>query len=81
MKQHREYGQFLRNKYGDFLSQYYNAQEVKARATDFDRTLMSSYSLLSGLYPPTDFQVFDETLKWQPIPVHTTEAPFDSVKH
>jgi hypothetical protein len=80
MMQHREFGKYLRETYRDFLSEYYNRNEVFARSTDYDRTLMSSYSLLSGLYPPKDYQIFDKTLIWQPITVHTTDKSTDMVR-
>ena len=79
MKQHEQYGQFLRQRYDYFLSSYYNRNQVYARSTDYDRTLMSTYSLLSGLFPPKDFQAFDPELDWQPIAVHTTDSPTDPV--
>lgn len=81
MKQHLLFGQYLRNRYNDTLSTYYNRNQVFARSTDYDRTLMSTYSLLSGLYPPQDYQKFDETLNdWQPIAVHTTDKSTDMVR-
>jgi hypothetical protein len=79
MSQHRQFGQYLRNRYPDFLNKFYNRNEVYARSTDYDRTLMSSYSLLSGLFPPQDYQKFDGNLIWQPITVHTTDANSDMV--
>jgi hypothetical protein len=80
MMQHREFGKYLRDTYRDFLNEYYNRNEVFARSTDYDRTLMSSYSLLSGLYPPKDYQIFDKNLTWQPITVHTTDKSTDMVR-
>jgi len=79
MQQHHKYGQFLRNYYANFLDDIYNKNKVTIRSTDFDRTLMSAYSLLSGLYPPKDFQIFDENINWQPIAVHTTDVKNDMV--
>ena len=79
MQQHREFGKYLRTIYGDFLNKFYDRNQVNARSTDYDRTLMSTYSLLSGLYPPVEYQKFDEGLNWQPITVHTTDKMTDRV--
>lgn len=40
---------------------------------------MSAYSNLAGLYPPTEGEMFDPSLKWQPIPVHTRPEKEDNV--
>jgi hypothetical protein len=79
MKQHRQFGLFLRAQYSNFLSKYYDHSQVFARSTDYDRTLMSTYSLLSGLYEPIGYQKFDKNLDWQPIPVHTTNGTTDNI--
>lgn len=47
--------------------------------TDIDRTLMSAAAILSGLFPPTGGQVWNENLLWQPIPVHTVPKSLDYV--
>ncbi|XP_063045117.1 lysosomal acid phosphatase isoform X2 [Engraulis encrasicolus] len=71
MKQHYELGQMLRKRYNGFLSDHYNRYEIHVRSTDYDRTLMSAEANLAGLYPPNNTQVFEESVLWQPIPVHT----------
>uniref|UniRef100_H3AQL7 acid phosphatase n=1 Tax=Latimeria chalumnae TaxID=7897 RepID=H3AQL7_LATCH len=71
MQQHYEFGQFLRERYADFLNSTYNQQEVYIRSTDFDRTLMSAQVNLAGLYPPRGQQVWNSNVLWQPIPIHT----------
>uniref|UniRef100_A0AAY4B471 Lysosomal acid phosphatase n=1 Tax=Denticeps clupeoides TaxID=299321 RepID=A0AAY4B471_9TELE len=71
MKQHYELGQALRQRYQGFLSEDYSRYEISVRSTDYDRTLMSALANLAGIYPPNGSQVFDPSLRWQPIPVHT----------
>ncbi len=80
MKQHFDFGKFIRSRYSTFLNKYYNLKRAVIRSTDYDRTLMSAYSLLNGLYPPEDFQVWNNESQWQPIPVHTTSKYNDMVK-
>ena len=41
---------FIKNRYYSFLSKEYNRNELYARSTDFDRTLISAQAFLSGLY-------------------------------
>jgi hypothetical protein len=75
MQQHNEFGKFLRARYNEsFLGMYYDRNRVYVRSTDYDRTIMSAQSLLSGLYPPVDYQLWSNEIKWQPVPVHTNDA-------
>jgi len=53
--------------------------QVHVRCTDFDRTLMSAYSNLAGMFPAEGSQVWNEKLLWQPIPVHTIPQEMDYV--
>lgn len=76
MLQHYELGKYLRSRYIDgnpyqLLNASYNRSEVHIRSTDYDRTLMSAYSNLAGLYPPAGAQLWNKDIPWQPIPVHT----------
>ena len=73
------FGQFLRNRYADFFDTIYNKNKVYVRSTDFDRTLMTAQCLLAGLYSPVDYQVWNDSIKWQPIPVHTSDVKNDLV--
>ncbi|XP_044260895.1 prostatic acid phosphatase-like [Tribolium madens] len=79
-KQHHfQLGQWLRQRYGGFLSPHYSERDFYIRSTDVDRTLMSAEANLAGLYPPKADQVWDPTLPWQPIPVHTTPELEDNL--
>uniref|UniRef100_A0A8C8ALD1 acid phosphatase n=1 Tax=Otus sunia TaxID=257818 RepID=A0A8C8ALD1_9STRI len=70
MKQLFELGQYMRKRYSNFLNSTYNRQEFYIQSTDYDRTIMSAQSYLSGLFPPTSSQIWNPELLWQPIPVH-----------
>ncbi|VEN54508.1 unnamed protein product [Callosobruchus maculatus] len=72
-------GQWLRKRYNSLLSPMYNVNEIYVRSTDLERTLMSAYANLAGLYPPQDFQVWNDGINWQPIPVHTIPRKIDDV--
>ncbi|KAJ8972001.1 hypothetical protein NQ314_000432 [Rhamnusium bicolor] len=77
--EHLELGRWLRNRYQDFLPALYSEKDIYVRSSDVDRTLMSAESNLAGLYPPVSKQVWDQDIKWQPIPIHTTSEKEDAV--
>lgn len=76
--QHYKFGQWLRGRYDeDFLPKRYSENNIYVRSTDYDRTIASAQCNLAGLYPPTGDQVWNKTIKWQPIPVHNVPAAND----
>ena len=79
MSQHYEYGKYLRDRYAKFLDPLYDRNKVFVRSTNIDRTLMSANAMLAGLFPPTDYQKFNEKLNWQPIPIHTNDYNTDPI--
>jgi len=48
-------------------------------SSDEERCLMSAESNLAGLYPPTPQEMWNSTLNWQPIPIHTKPRFEDKV--
>ena len=66
-----ELGGFLRRRYAGFLSPLYHSNYTHVESSDVDRTLMSAQVNLAALYPPQGRDVWNATLPWQPIPVHT----------
>lgn len=80
MNQEFKLGVALRARYVEqthLLPRQYNANTMTVRSTDFNRTLMSAASLLSGLYPLGTGQHLDGAKQFalpqgfQPIPIHT----------
>lgn len=72
-RQELNLGQLFRNLYItklNFLSPSYKRTELYVRSTSIDRALMSAYSVLAGLYPPSSGE-WSTDIGWQPIPVHT----------
>eukprot|EP01094_Clydonella_sp_ATCC50884_P003924 TRINITY_DN1302_c0_g1_i1.p1 TRINITY_DN1302_c0_g1~~TRINITY_DN1302_c0_g1_i1.p1 ORF type:complete len:480 (+),score=148.57 TRINITY_DN1302_c0_g1_i1:136-1575(+) len=85
MHQLYELGQWLRSKYVDelgFLPDTYSHFDMQCRATDTDRTLISSEGLLLGLYPngPSLLEHPEQEAlpcHFQPVPVHTVPTQQD----
>ncbi|KAF5921869.1 hypothetical protein HPG69_013043 [Diceros bicornis minor] len=51
--------------------------QVYIRSTDVDRTLMSAMTNLAALFPPEGISIWNPSLPWQPIPVHTVPCSED----
>lgn len=72
-------GKALRLTYNDFLGKYYYPNEVEAYSTDYNRTKMSLQLVLAGLFPPTESQIWEKQLPWQPIPFNYNPKYHDKV--
>jgi len=87
MNQQNELGFELRKRYIDkfkLLSPKYVNNEIYARSTDFNRTIQSAESLLSGLYPLGLGPVLTNgtpalPAAYQPIPIRTLPVPLDNL--
>ncbi|XP_077608409.1 prostatic acid phosphatase isoform X3 [Crocuta crocuta] len=77
MEQHYELGRYIRERYRTFLNDSYRREQVYIQSTDVDRTLMSAMTNLAGLFPPEGIDVWNPSLRWQPIPVHTLSLSED----
>jgi acid phosphatase len=51
MRQHYLLGHRNRVRYQDFISSSYSVNEIYVVSTDYNRTIMSAYSQLQGMYP------------------------------
>lgn len=85
MRQHYVLGSTLRKEYIEklhFLSEHYNASEIRVYSTNYNRTIMSAMSQLYGLYPlgtgsTIPFKIYDSNL-WYP-PYNIERSDFDSL--
>lgn len=88
MRQEYEMGMEFRKRYVEqqhLLPEKYQYGTVYVRSTDYERTLMSAHSLLTGLYPPgtgpseKDSGTPGLPGALQPIPIHMWPAHYDDV--
>uniref|UniRef100_A0A8C4TN68 acid phosphatase n=1 Tax=Falco tinnunculus TaxID=100819 RepID=A0A8C4TN68_FALTI len=79
IQQQYELGQYMRRRYSYFLSVVYKQCEIYVQSTDCDHTLMSAQASLAGLYPPTQGEIWNPRILWQPIPVHTVPLSHDNL--
>uniref|UniRef100_A0A8B9LYV8 acid phosphatase n=1 Tax=Accipiter nisus TaxID=211598 RepID=A0A8B9LYV8_9AVES len=80
IQQQYELGQYMRRRYSYILSVVYKQCEIYVQSTDCDHTLMSAQASLAGLYPPTQGQIWNPRILWQPIPVHTVPLDLELTK-
>jgi len=82
MKQHYELGKNLRELYVTkyhLIPEKYNKKYIYIRSDDVDRTLMSAFSFLQGLYPENTGPSNALPHKIQPIPIHTVSIEEDTL--
>ncbi|KRY86756.1 Lysosomal acid phosphatase [Trichinella pseudospiralis] len=72
-------GEYLRNRYQNFLPSHYSSNLIYVRSTDYNRTIMSALANLAGLFQPSAEEQWNENLPWQPIPVHSVPKNMDYV--
>ena len=67
----------LRKKYAKFLPEIYKKDHVYAHSSALSRTKNSLNLVLAALYPPVGPQVWNDDLKWNPIPINFEPRPMD----
>uniref|UniRef100_A0A0A9VR30 Lysosomal acid phosphatase n=1 Tax=Lygus hesperus TaxID=30085 RepID=A0A0A9VR30_LYGHE len=72
-------GEIIRSKYGEFLGKVYRPEEVQMKSSYAPRAQMSAMTFLAGLFPPTGYQIWNENLHWQPIPVNPIPRVKDNI--
>ncbi|KAG6455567.1 lysosomal acid phosphatase-like [Manduca sexta] len=74
-----ELGKKYRSYYANFIPEEYYDKDVYVRSSDKSRCMMSAYTFLAGLYPPTERQMWHPEILWQPIPVHSLPRHLDNI--
>lgn len=67
-----ELGNYLRRRYDGMIGPDYSSDKIYIRSSDTDRTIMSALCNAAGMFPPSGEQVWEGSLNWQPVPIHTT---------
>uniref|UniRef100_A0A914WSW4 Acid phosphatase n=1 Tax=Plectus sambesii TaxID=2011161 RepID=A0A914WSW4_9BILA len=75
--QQYDLGKWLRQRYDGFLSRSYSKYEIFVRSTGYNRTIMSAMATMAGLFVPEGEQIWNEDIRWQPIPVHSRPRESD----
>lgn len=76
-RQHYTMGSHLKSRYAHFLTG--NPHELQVWSSDKDRCLASAQCHLAGLSPPSDSWAWNQTFRWQPVPIHTRPVQEDGV--
>lgn len=77
MRQQYKLGQYFRRRYGKIIGEKYSSNDIYVHSTDYDRTIMSAQANLAGLYHPSKDSLWNDTILWRPIPVHTIPPKYD----
>lgn len=72
-------GKWFRKRYNQLIAENYWSEEISMQSSDYDRTLMSAELVLAGLYPPTESELWNDDIKWHPVPVHSIPMEYDNV--
>ncbi|CAG9762420.1 unnamed protein product [Ceutorhynchus assimilis] len=72
-------GKALRERYNNFLGDYYYPEIIEALSTDYNRTKMSLELVLAGLFPPRAEDLFEDSIFWQPVPFNYLPKDKDKV--
>lgn len=78
-QQEYQLGQYLRQRYGDYINASYIPGEIYALSSEVDRTIMSGLLALAGMFPTNNQSSWDENVNWQPVPLRTIPTAQDNV--
>ncbi|VDM45010.1 unnamed protein product [Toxocara canis] len=68
MQQMYDLGQFFRRRYGTFVGEDFNLNDVLIRSSSSDRAIVSAQAMLRGFYPANKQTMWLQGELWQPLP-------------
>ncbi|CAH2055622.1 unnamed protein product, partial [Iphiclides podalirius] len=71
-----ELGNFIRSRYGDYLSPNFNLSEIYIRSTDSTRAKMTVLVAMAAVYRP-DGDSWSDDINWVPVPYTTVPLRYD----
>lgn len=63
------FGSQVAGRYAGLMSPNYNVSQYTATSSSAERCQMTMQTFNAGLFPPTDWAVWNTSLNWQPVPV------------
>lgn len=80
-QQQYELGSYLRKRYYKLLPENgtYSPNNIYIQSSDVDRCIMSAAYTLAGMFPPTGQEIWNNSLMWQAIPIHTIPKRLDHI--
>lgn len=73
------FGQYLRRRYDKLIGPKYSPNKVYIQSVDSDRCLQSAELAAAGIYPPNGDDIWNASISWQPIPIHTRPQTEDYI--
>ncbi|KAK0072482.1 hypothetical protein PV326_014426, partial [Microctonus aethiopoides] len=72
-------GTWLRREYNSLIGRKFKSSEVQIKSSYADRCIMSAQTLLAGLFPPSEEDLFIDNILWRPVPVHSIPRDLDKL--
>jgi prostatic aicd phosphatase len=67
----------LKERYGNFIGHLYKPEYVHAYSKNLDRNKMTLHLVLAGMFPPKSQLIWNDKIKWMPLPTYSNPAAFD----
>lgn len=64
-------GKYLRERYENLFNHSYSQYKMRMFSGYKNRSMTSAALVLAGMFPPEqDYEIWNQDLRWQPIPIH-----------
>uniref|UniRef100_A0A0M3IHL5 Lysosomal acid phosphatase n=1 Tax=Ascaris lumbricoides TaxID=6252 RepID=A0A0M3IHL5_ASCLU len=77
MQQMYDLGQFFRRRYGSFIGESFNVNDISLLSSSSDRAVVSAQAMLRGFFPANQQSMWLQGELWQPIPFSSMTSDQD----